>query len=435
MGAELGATTSVFPSDQRTRDYLRLQRRESAWLPLAADPDAQYDEVIDIDLDALEPLIARPSSPDSVVPVHQVVGTPVAQVAIGSCNNSSFHDLAAVAAVLKGRHVDPGVSFVVTPGSRQALQMATRHGFLLTFVEAGARILESACGPCIGMGQAPPSEGVSVRTFNRNFPGRSGTPNDRVYLTSPEVAAACALTGKITDPRTLGPYPKIEEPQEFILDDSMVLPPPTDSQHVEVVRGPNIKPLPRATPPRDPVAGKVLLKVGDNITTDHILPAGARILPLRSNLPAIAEYTFSQVDADFVQRAREWGGGIVVGGTNYGQGSSREHAALAPMYLGVRAVVVKSFARIHWANLINFAILPLTFANESNYDKLQQGDELEVPNATQLVQRGKRLTLVNRTRDLEIPVEHQMTPRQVAIWLAGGLLNYVREQGAQPSRV
>ncbi|MBI4337134.1 MAG: aconitate hydratase [Chloroflexi bacterium] len=430
MGAELGATTSVFPSDEQTRLYMTRQKREHQWAPLAADPGAQYDGTIEIDLDKLEPLIACPSSPDNVVPVHQVAGTPVAQVAIGSCNNSSFHDLAVVAAVVKGKRVGPGVSLVVTPGSRQALQMATSYGFLMTFVQAGARILESACGPCIGMGQAPPSEGVSIRTFNRNFPGRSGTPNDRVYLCSPEVAAACALAGKIADPRELGAYPQIKEPEEFIIDDAMVLPPSKDGAQVQVLRGPNIKPLPAAQPPGQETRGRVLIKVGDNITTDHIMPAGASILPLRSNVPAISQHVFGRVDKEFVKRCQEWHGGVIVGGVNYGQGSSREHAALAPMYLGVRAVLVKSFARIHWANLINFAILPLTFVNEKDYDTLEQGDELEVLNLRQQVRQGRRVKVTNKTKGTTIETEHQMTERQVAIYLAGGLLNHVKQQAS-----
>ena len=428
MGAELGATTSIFPSDERTREYLRAQGREDVWRPLASDPGATYDENIVIDLDRLEPLIAQPSSPDNVVPVRQVKGVPVAQVAVGSCTNSSFHDLMTVAAILRGRIVHPEVSLVVTPGSRQVFEMVARAGGLTDMIAAGARILESSCGPCIGMGQSPPTDAVSVRSFNRNFPGRSGTPNDRVYLASPETATACAILGVITDPRELGEYPEIAWPEKFTVDDRMILPPPADPERVEILRGPNIKPLPLARPLADRLEGKLLIKVGDNITTDHIMPAGAKILPLRSNIPAIAEYVFSQVDPSFVKRAREAGGGFIVGGSNYGQGSSREHAALAPMYLGVKAVLAKSFARIHWANLVNFGILPLVFEHEADYERLHEGDALALEGVREALTAGRFLTVKNLTQGFEFPVKYNLSERQRKIMLAGGLLNFVRSQ-------
>ncbi|HKS97447.1 MAG TPA: aconitate hydratase, partial [Terriglobia bacterium] len=380
MGAELGATTSIFPSDPRTREYLRGQGREAVWQALGPDPDADYDERLVIELSQLEPLIAQPSSPDNVVTVRSLAGTKVHQVAVGSCTNSSFHDLMTVAAVLRGRVVNPETSMVVTPGSRQVFEMVARAGGLADMIAAGARILESACGPCIGMGQAPPTGAVSVRSFNRNFPGRSGTPNDRVYLSSPETAAACAIRGVITDPRELGDYPEIAWPEHYLIDDRMILAPPERGETIEILRGPNIKPLPGAQAMAEQIAGPVLIRVGDNISTDTIMPAGAKILPLRSNIPAISEYVFAPLDPTFARRAREAGGGFVVGGANYGQGSSREHAALAPMALGVKAVIAKAFARIHGANLVNFGILPLTFANEADYDRVKQDDRLEIPN-------------------------------------------------------
>jgi len=428
MGAELGATTSIFPSDERTREYLRAQGRESGWRPLGPDPDATYDAQLVIDLDQLEPLLAQPQGPDNVVAARTLKGTKVAQVAVGSCTNSSFHDLMIVAAVLRGRIVDPNVSMVVTPGSRQVFELVSRAGGLTDMIAAGARILESACGPCIGMGQAPPTGGVSVRSFNRNFPGRSGTPNDKVYLASPETATACAVRGEITDPRELGDYPHIAWPEKFHVDDRMILAPSAEPEKIEILRGPNIKPLPIAQPLADRLAGKVLIKVGDNITTDHIMPAGAKILPLRSNIPAIAEYVFAYVDANFVKRAKEAGGGFIVGGSNYGQGSSREHAALAPMYLGVKAVLAKSFARIHWANLINFGILPLVFAGEADYDRLQPDDQLEIVGASEALSAGRYLQVRNVTQGFEFAVQYNLSERQRHILLAGGLLNSVRNQ-------
>ena len=428
MGAELGATTSIFPSDERTREYLRAQGREEAWKPEAPDPDATYDEHIVIDLDRLEPMIAQPQSPDNVVPVHQVKGLKVQQVAVGSCTNSSFHDLMTVAAILRGRIVNPEVSMVVTPGSRQVFEMVSRAGGLTDMIGAGARILESACGPCIGMGQAPGTNAVSVRSFNRNFPGRSGTPNDKVYLASPETAAACAIFGVITDPRELGDYPEIAWPEKFLVDDRMIVPPSSHPETIEILRGPNIKPLPIAKPLGERVEGKVLIKVGDNISTDEIMPAGAKILPLRSNIPAISEYVFSRVDPTFPKRSKEAGGGFIVGGSNYGQGSSREHAALAPMYLGVKGVIAKSFARIHWSNLINFGILPLVFANESDYDRVKADDQLEISGAREALSAGKFLTVKNVTQGYEFPVKYNLSDRQRHIMLAGGLLNFVRQQ-------
>jgi len=426
MGAELGATTSIFPSDERTREYLRAQKREDAWRPLAADPDADYDETVDIDLSSLEPLVAAPSSPDAVVPVREVAGTKVAQVCVGSCTNSSYHDLSIVATVLKGQTVHPGLSMTVTPGSRQVFTMIARSGALADMIEAGARILESACGPCIGMGQAPPTDGISLRTFNRNFPGRSGTPNDHVYLASPETAAATALRGVITDPRDLGPMPDIEVPRHFYIDDDLIIAPSEHPEEVEVVRGPNIQPLPIAQPLPETIRGRLLIKVGDNISTDTILPAGAKILPLRSNIPAISEYVFAYADPTFAQRAKEAGGGLIAGGANYGQGSSREHAALAPMYLGVKAVFAKTFARMHHQNLINFGILPLRFQEDADYERLNPGDELEIAGARRAVQDGHEVRVRNVTQGYEFISLHDLTPRQVEIALAGGLLNYVR---------
>ncbi len=430
MGAELGLTTSIFPSDRRTYEYMKAQKREKHWVELKPDPDAEYDGVIEIFLDELEPMVAQPHSPDNVVPVREVAGTPVAQVLVGSCTNSSFVDLQTVAAVLRGKTVHPDVSFGVTPGSRQVYTMIARTGALGDLIESGARILESACGPCIGMGQAPASGTVSVRSFNRNFEGRAGTPNAFVYLASPETCAATALTGVLTDPRTLGEPPAVDVPETFLIEDNMIIPPAEDPDKVEVVRGPNIKPLPINKPMAQNLEGQVLLKVGDNITTDHIMPAGAKVLPLRSNIPAISEYVFEKVDPSFPTRAKALGGGFVVGGVNYGQGSSREHAALAPMYLGVKAVFAKSFARIHRANLINFGILPLTFVDPLDYAEIDQDDQLRIDNVREELRAGNEtLTVVNVAKGKTFQVKHGLTPRQVNIMLAGGLLNYIREMG------
>lgn len=429
MGAELGATTSLFPSDARTYEFLKAQGRDDAWQPLAADPGADYDESIAIDLDRLQPLVACPPSPDAVVPVREAGPVPVQQVVIGSCTNSSYTDLMRVAAILKGQTVHPEVSLVISPGSRQVYYMLAANGALADLVAAGARILEPACGPCIGMGQAPPSGGVSVRTFNRNFKGRSGTADAQVYLASPEVAAVTALQGMLTDPRELGNYPEVTLPARFPADDRMVLPPAAEPEKVEIIRGPNIKPLPTRPPLQEKLEGQVLLKVGDNITTDDILPGGSQVLPLRSNIPAISRYTFASLDPGFAARAEAAGGGFITGGQNYGQGSSREHAALAPMYLGIKAVIALSFARIHKANLINFGILPLTFADPAGYEQVAQGDFLELPDIRRQLTQGQELKLVNRTRGLAIPVHHDLTVRQVEIVLAGGRLNYTKNTG------
>lgn len=430
MGAELGATTSVFPSDEQTRTYLRAQKREKDYAPVAADADATYDETLEIDLDRLEPLIAKPHSPDNVVKVRDVAGTPAQQVCIGSCTNSSFHDLGIAAKMLQGRAVSPGLSMTVTPGSKQVFETIARAGALTDIIGAGARILESGCGPCIGMGQAPPSGGVSVRSFNRNFEGRSGTVDAKVFLASPETCVATALRGAITDPRDLGiPHEVVGEPEAYVHNDNMLLAPPADGAAVEVLRGPNIKPLPEFKPMPKDLAGEVLLKTGDNITTDHIMPAGAKVLPLRSNIPAISEFVFERVDKGFVARAREKGGGMVVGGDNYGQGSSREHAALAPKYLGVSVVLVKAFARIHLANLINFGILPLTFVNPADYEKVAQGDRLELPGVRDALVPGKPVRVRNATKGVEFEAAHPMNDRQIRILRAGGLLPFTREGG------
>ncbi|MHB1926902.1 MAG: aconitate hydratase [Leptospirillum sp.] len=426
MGAELGATTSIFPSDEKTRQYLKAQGREQDYRPFSADPGASYDEMVEIDLNTLEPLIAQPHSPDNVVKVREIKGIPVSQVAIGSCTNSSYKDLMQISSVMTGKTVHPNVSLGFSPGSRQTLEMISQNGVLANLITSGARLLESACGPCIGMGFAPPSGGVSVRTFNRNFEGRSGTKDAKVYLASPEVAAACAITGVITDPRDLGvPFQQVDIPEKYVLDDRMFIFPETDGSKVEIVRGPNIKPLPTRDRIASKISGKVLLKVGDNITTDHIMPAGAKVLPLRSNVPAISQYVFEAIDPTFPKRAKEEGGGFIVGGTNYGQGSSREHAALAPMYLGVKGVITKAFARIHMANLINFGILPLTFVNETDYDKIEANDMLEL-DTTQLDK--KPLSLRNVTKGIDIPVTHSMTERDLEIVKAGGTLAYVKSR-------
>jgi len=437
MGAELGATASVFPSDHQTRRYLEAQGRGDAWVALSADDGATYDEEVEIDLDHLEPLIALPHSPDNVVPVREVAGTPVQQVAIGSCTNSSYRDLLIVAKILEGRVVHPDVSLTVTPGSRQAYLMADVSGAIASFVGSGARILESACGPCIGMGQAPASGAVSLRSFNRNFQGRSGTPDARVYLASPEVCAAAAIAGAIVDPRDLGiPYPDIDAiPPRYVIDDRMIVPPAADPSSVTVARGPNIAPLPLFDPLPERLAGPVLIALGDDVTTDDILPAGAAILPLRSNIPAISRFAFSRVDRDFPARAREAGGGFVVASRNYGQGSSREHAALVPRYLGVVAVLALSFARIHRANLVNFGVLPLTFASPGDRERIAQGDALSIEGVRAALEAG-RDELVARTGRGDIVVRHDLSARERAVVLAGGLLNATRApERASPSEV
>jgi aconitate hydratase len=428
LGTETGATATLFPSDERTLEFLKAQGRENDWVPLQPDPDATYGQVIEMDLRALEPLVAQPSSPDKVCPVSEVAGREVRQVCIGSCNNSSYLDLMSVARILKGKKVHPRVSLTITPGSKQVFEMIARSGALADLISAGARILESACGPCIGMGQAPPSGAVSVRTMNRNFPGRSGTADDQVYLASPAIAAASALKGVITDPRTLGlKPPRISPPGQFLIDDAMILPPSSKPEDVVIERGPNIQPLPTRGPLEDPMDHPVLLKVGDNITTDHIIPAGAKVLPLRSNIPAISEYVFERVDPEFARRAKECGGGFVVGGENYGQGSSREHAALAPMFLGVRAILAKSYARIHRSNLINFGILPLIIKDHEEYSRSRQGDRLRIAGLSAGIRNETVLKVENVTQQRAFEVSLDLDPREREIVLAGGLLNYTRQ--------
>ncbi len=430
MGAELGATTSIFPSDDITLSFLKAQDRAEVWQELKADDDAEYDEVIDIDLSKLVPQAACPHSPDNVKTCDEIGKLKIDQVCIGSCTNSSYVDMMKVAHILKGKTVDPSVSLAIAPGSKQVLNMIAQNGALADMIDAGARILESACGPCIGMGQAPNSKGVSLRTFNRNFLGRSGTKDGQIYLVSPETAAASALTGYLTDPRTLGEMPQISVPDQFMINDNMVVDPAPveEMDSVEVLRGPNIKPYPETAPLVEDIECQVSLKVGDNITTDHIMPAGAKILPLRSNIPAISQHCFTVCDEEFPRRAKNMGVSIIVGGTNYGQGSSREHAALAPLYLGIKAVLVKSFARIHRANLINAGILPLTFVNEADYDKIDQGDDIAIKNVRADVLADKtELTVVNKTKGCEIPVLCELTGRTKEIMLAGGLLDYTRE--------
>ena len=430
MGAELGATTSIFPSDEQTRLFLKAQGREADFVPLESDPDAHYDRVIPIDLSTLTPLIACPHSPDNVVEVSTLKDTKVDQVCIGSCTNSSLADMLKVAAILKGKTIAPGVNLSVSPGSRQVLSMLAACGALNDILASGARLLECACGPCIGMGFSPNSGGVSLRTFNRNFLGRSGTKDAQVYLVSPETAAASALTGYITDPTTLPPIPEIQLPEHFAIDDSGVLQPlpPAEAAEAVVVRGPNIKPFPKGKPVGDEIGAHLVLKVGDNITTDHIMPAGAKVLPYRSNIPKMSEFCFEVCDPDFPARAKAAGSGIILGGSNYGQGSSREHAALVPMYLGIRAVVTKSFARIHVANLINAGILPLTFENEADYDKFTQGDKLTISDIYNGMETGF-VTMKNETGE-QVRLHCNLTQRQKEILLAGGLLEYTREANA-----
>ena len=430
MGAELGASTSLFPSDEVTRAFMEAQGRAADWTALSADRDAVYDELVEIDLSALRPLAACPHSPDAVRAVEDIGEIKVDQCCIGSCTNSSLLDMLKVAAILKGKTVHPDVSLSIAPGSKQVFNMLASNGALADLIAAGARILECACGPCIGMGQSPNSGGVSLRTFNRNFEGRSGTADAQVYLVSPETAAASALTGVFTDPRTLGEPPVIEMPAAFEINDNMIVPPAPEEEmeQVEILRGPNIKPFPKTVPLPDSVEAKVMLKVGDNITTDHIMPAGAKILPLRSNIPAISEYCFTRCDPTFPARCKAEGDGIIIGGANYGQGSSREHAALAPLYLGIKAVVVKSFARIHVANLINAGILPLTFVHEEDYDRISFGDEICLPDVRRRLEQGEAVVLENRTTGETIPLNSGFSPRQTGMLLAGGLLNYTRDQ-------
>lgn len=429
MGAELGATTSIFPSDEITRAFLKAQGREDDWTEIQPDADAEYNEVIDINLSELEPLAAMPHMPDRVKKVKEIGKIKIDQVAIGSCTNSSYTDMMKVAAILKGKTVCPSVSLCIAPGSKQVLNMLALNGGLSDMISAGARILESACGPCIGMGQSPNSAGISLRTFNRNFEGRSGTKDAGIYLVSPEVAAASALTGYLTDPRELGEAPHIVMPERFIVNDNMIEPPatPEEAKDVEVLRGPNIKPFPKTQPLPEEITAKAVLKVGDNITTDHIMPAGAKILPYRSNIPYLSKFCFAVCDETFSERCKAEGKGFVIGGSNYGQGSSREHAALVPLYLGVKAVITKSFARIHVANLINAGILPFTFADEADYDKIDQMDELSLPNIREKIANGETVTLKNLTKGEEYTLEANFSQRQKDILLAGGLLDYTRE--------
>lgn len=428
MGAELGATTSIFPSDEVTRAFLKAQGREADWTEMKADEDAVYDETVEINLSELIPLAACPHSPDNVRSVEELKGMKIDQVCIGSCTNSSLQDMLKVAHILKGKTIDPNVSLAIAPGSKQVFNMLADCGALSELIGAGARILECACGPCIGMGQSPGSKGVSLRTFNRNFEGRSGTRDGQIYLVSPETAAASALTGVFTDPRTLGEMPPYVMPERFLINDNMVTPPasPEEAENIEVLRGPNIKPFPINKPLAESIEAQVTLKVGDNITTDHIMPAGAKILPLRSNIPAISEHCFEVCDETFPKRALEAGKSIIVGGVNYGQGSSREHAALAPLYLGVKAIICRSFARIHRQNLINNGILPLEFVNENDYDRIEQGDELALENIRKIIESGGNIIVKNKTKGIDIPVKCELSERGKGMILAGGLLNFTK---------
>lgn len=425
MGAELGATTSLFPSDEVTLEFLKAQDREKDFVELKADEDAEYDEVVEINLSELEPMAACPHSPDNVVKVSSLKGIKVDQVGIGSCTNSSYADMMKTAKILDGKTVNETTSVVIAPGSRQVLNMLAKNGALSSIVSAGARVLECACGPCIGMGQSPVTNAVSLRTFNRNFEGRSGTVSAQVYIVSPETAAASALTGYITDPRTLGEDVKIEMPKEFIINDNLIIHPAEDSSKVEIVRGPNIKPFPCALPLGEAVTGKVLTKLGDNITTDHIMPSNAKLLPYRSNIPYLSEYCLTPSDKDFPKKAKENNGGFVVAGSNYGQGSSREHAALAPLYLGIKAVLAKSFARIHMANLINNGIMPLVFKAEADYDDISEMDELVIENAQAQV-KNDEIIVKNKTNGNEYIMEFNLPERQKKMIVSGGLLNMVK---------
>lgn len=430
MGAELGATTSVFPSDERTLEFLRAQKREEVYKEISADPDAEYDEELVIELDKLEPLVACPHSPDNVKTVKELEGMKIDQVCIGSCTNSSLLDMMKVAYILRGKTVHPDVSLSIAPGSKQVLNMLSRGGELSDMIDAGARILESACGPCIGMGQSPNSKGVSLRTFNRNFLGRSGTKDAQIYLLSPETAAISAITGVLTDPRSLGEMPQFNLPATFIINDNMIALPASkeEADKVEVLKGPNIKSYPETSPLPESLHITCSLKVGDNITTDHIMPAGSKILPLRSNIPEISKYCFSVVDEKFPERALSLGTSAIIGGSNYGQGSSREHAALAPLYLGIKTVIVKSFARIHKANLVNAGILPLTFANEADYDKISAGDELCLDNLREAVKSSNTVTLKDKTSGIEAILNIELSEREREVILEGGLLDYTRER-------
>ena len=432
MGAELGATSSIFPSDEVTLEFLKAEGREDAFVPLSADEDAVYDEVYTINLAELAPLAACPHSPDNVAPVSKLSGMKINQVCIGSCTNSSMLDMLTVAAMLKGKTVHPDVSLSISPGSKQVYTMLAECGALADLIAAGARILECACGPCIGMGFSPKSAGVSLRTFNRNFLARSGTADAQVYLVSPETAAASAITGVFTDPTTLGAAPSVAIPKKFTVNDNLIEMPASveDAKSVAVERGPNIKPIPVGKAPDENLVSKLILKVGDNITTDHIMPAGTKVLPYRSNVPKLSEFCFTVCDKDFPERAKAEGGGIILGGANYGQGSSREHAALVPLYLGIKAVIAKSFARIHVANLINFGIVPMTLANEADYDKLAQGDTLRIENFKESIEKFDTATLVNDKNGERVTLNLNLTARQREILLAGGTLNFTKAQNS-----
>ncbi|MDN5322302.1 MAG: aconitate hydratase [Clostridia bacterium] len=427
MGAELGATTSIFPSDQQTKLFLKAQGREDCWREIIADADARYDEKIVIELNKLEPLIAKPHSPDNVVKISELEGIPINQVVIGSCTNSSYQDLMKVATILRGNSIHPNVSLSIAPGSKQVLGMLAENGSLSYIVNAGARILECACGPCIGMGQAPESGGISLRTNNRNFCGRSGTQDAQVYLVSPEVAAVSALNGVISDPRKWGEPVKISMPEKFLINDNLIIPPPDNGEDVEVIRGPNIVPLKLYQEMEEEIKGHVVLKTGDNITTDDIMPSNAKLLPYRSNIPFLANYCFTGMDPDFPQRAKKVESGIIVAGENYGQGSSREHAALVPRHLGIRAVLAKSFARIHYDNLINMGILPLTFENCNDYEKIKQDSVLFIKDIKNNLKYGKNTWLIEADGAIQIPVKIELTKRQVEVLIAGGLLNYTKK--------
>ena len=431
MGAETGATTSIFPSDRKTREFFAARGRAGDWRELLADPDAEYDEEITIDLSSLHPMAAQPNSPDNVTEVSKIAGLPIDQVCIGSCTNSSFCDMMRVAGILAGRHVAPNVSLTVSPGSRQVLKALAANGALAKLIAAGARVLECGCGPCIGMGQAPATDAVSLRTFNRNFYGRSGTPSAKVYIVGPETAAVSAVTGHLTDPETWdGGEPPYRVPELFDIDDGMLIRPPRDGSQVEVVRGPNIKPVPRTDPPAETLAGSTLIKLGDNITTDHIMPSNAKLLPYRSNIPYLADFCLTPCDEGFPARAKAAGGGFIVAGENYGQGSSREHAALAPLYLGVKAVLAKSFARIHRANLLNNGILPLVFTSAEDYEAAAEGEEIVIAGAPGQIRAAAEGTPVTATLGgREVKLLLDITPRQRDILLAGGLLNYIRDGG------
>lgn len=438
MGAELGATTSVFPSDEVTREFLKAQGREKDWTELKADDDAVYDETLNVDLSQVTSLAACPNSPDAVKSVDEIGKIKIDQVCIGSCTNSSYRDLMRVASILKGKTVNPDVSLVISPGSKQVYNMLAQNGALADLIGAGARVLECACGPCIGMGQSPNSAGVSLRTFNRNFLGRSGTADAKIYLVSPETAAASALTGVLTDPSSLGDEIHIGMPEHFTVNDNMIIPPASaeDAEKVEILRGPNIKGFPKTEPLAGTIKAKAMLKVGDNITTDHIMPAGSKILPYRSNIPYLSKFCFTVCDKGFPERCAENGNGIIIGGSNYGQGSSREHAALVPLYLGIKAVIVKSFARIHCANLANAGILPLVFKDEKDYGRIELMDELEIPDVRSAVEKGAAITVYDRTKNVSFEVEAVLSGRQREMVLCGGLLEYtkLKHSGAGKNR-